>query len=113
MSFAQNPAAESQEPAAPLSPSSMERSAAAPLPPPPAAQPPSFALAARLLRMADRYREQYAICQATEIYFKLVDEFDDTPSAALAQERLLEIGEHYERNGEFRLARGIYERLSE
>lgn len=75
-------------------------------------EPPSFGLAARLLRMADRYQDQYAVHQAIEIYFKLVEQYADTPSAGQARQRLLDIGDHYEANGEFHLARGIYERLS-
>lgn len=119
MTIEQNFGNKGPEPTATLSVSDREREAAAPLPQlatpsamPVTEQPLSFGVAARLYRMADRYMDQNAIRQATEIYFELVEEFADTPSAPLARERLLDIGEHYERNGEFHLARGIYERLS-
>ena len=71
------------------------------------------ALRARLLSMADGYRLTNAPHQALEMYFELLACHPDTPEAAQAQSRLLEIGDRYERYGEPRQARSIFERLME
>ena len=68
-------------------------------------------LLTRLLKIADGYRAEKALRQAIEIYFELAENHPATPAAQQAQKRLTEIGEQYERSGEFRQARGIYERL--
>ncbi len=65
----------------------------------------------RLLKMADGYRASHALRQAVEMYFQLAERHPDTPEASQARDRLFEIGEGYERAGELRQARGIYERL--
>ena len=68
---------------------------------------------ARLLKMADSYRARNALHQAAEMYFELVECHPDTSEAAKAEQRLIEIGDNYERNGELRQARSIFERLQE
>lgn len=79
---------------------------------PPACTPESDRrLLARLLHMAELYRSEKALRQAVEIFFELAEHHDDTPEAAEARQQLLEIGDLYEKSGEFRQARGIYERL--
>jgi hypothetical protein len=65
----------------------------------------------RLLKMADTYRGTGSLRQAIEIYFELVNKYDETSEARMAEERLMEVGRTYERSGELRQARGIYERL--
>lgn len=65
----------------------------------------------RLIEMADSYRASGSFRQATEIYFSIIAEHADSVEAEIAQDRLFDIGRTYERNGELRLARGIYERL--
>ena len=79
----------------------------------PVRQALSSGMLARLLRMANSYRATNALHQAAELYFELVDCHPDTPEAAQAEERLIEIGDSYERNGELRQARNIFERLLE
>ena len=64
-----------------------------------------------LMGVADHYRTEGALRQATEIYFELVDNYEDTPQATQACGRLLKIASHYERTGARRQARDIYERL--
>ena len=66
---------------------------------------------ARLLEMADAYRGENALRQAVAIYFTLVEKYEDSPEAAQAFDRLMEIAEQHERAGEPRNARGIYDRL--
>ena len=73
----------------------------------------SSEMLARLLRMADSYRTRNALHQAVEMYFELVESHPDTSEAAQAEQRLIEIGDNYERNGELRQARSIFERLQE
>ena len=86
-----------------------------PVPPAPAVmpgQPESVnPLLTHLLRIADGYRAENALRQAIEIYFELVENHPDTPEATQANQRLTEIGEQYERSGEFRQARSLYKRL--
>jgi len=66
---------------------------------------------ARLLKMADAYRDVLALRHAMAIYFLLADQHGDTPQGEEARERLLEIAETHERAGEHHQARSIYERL--
>ena len=64
-----------------------------------------------LMELADRYRAENSIRQAMEIYFELVEDYDDTPQAQQARDRLMEIAEEYECAGKRHHARGMYERL--
>ena len=72
---------------------------------------PSSRILARLLSMADAYRESGSLRQAIEIYFELIREHADTPQGHRAEERLFDVARSYERSGELRQARGIYEQL--
>jgi hypothetical protein len=65
----------------------------------------------RLLNIANGYRVAGDLRQASDIYFTLVEEHPQTPEAARAWVLLLQIGEEYERQGETRQARSLYERL--
>jgi len=66
---------------------------------------------ARLLSMADSYRESGTLHSAIEIYFELIREHEGTPQALLAEERLFDVARSYEMADEMRQARGIYEQL--
>jgi tetratricopeptide (TPR) repeat protein len=68
-------------------------------------------LLGHLLKIAESYRIEYALRQAIEIYFETADNFPNTPEAQQARQKLTEIAEHYERSGEFRQARSLYQRL--
>ena len=94
----------------PLAPSPHYRSAALETPAP-ASTGPSSRILARLLSMADAYRESGSLRQAIEIYFELTREHADTPQGHRAEERLFDVARSYERSGELRQARGIYEQL--
>ena len=96
----------------------VDRSVVTVLPPAPAdpaaaaVQPEAVnPLLTRLLKIADSYLRENAFRQAIEIYFELVEKHPNTPEAEQARQRLAEIGEYYERWGEFRQARSLYERL--
>lgn len=85
---------------------------------PPAAQEaapfettPSNPLLGRLLKIADGYRAENALYQATSIYFELAENYPGTPAAYDGLERLLEIAERYEQEGKVRQARSLYERM--
>ena len=65
----------------------------------------------RLLKMADGYQATNAPHQAAEVYFELIDCHPDTLEAVQARKGLIEISEGYERSGNLRQARSIYERL--
>ena len=69
------------------------------------------ALLARLLRMAQRYRQEGNARQATEMFWTLIQEHPDTPEAAAAQAELLSLAEGYERDGNQHMARSMYEKL--
>ena len=77
----------------------------------PAHSATSARILARLLSMADSYRESGSLRQAIEMYFELVREHAETPQGHRAEERLLDVARSYERSGELRQARGIYEQL--
>ncbi len=66
---------------------------------------------ARLLALADTYRETGSLRQSIELYFELVRQHAETPHALMAEDRLMEIARSYELAGELRQARGIYEQL--
>jgi hypothetical protein len=71
----------------------------------------SSRILARLLAMADGYREAGSLRQAIEIYFELIREHGDTPQGHRAEDRLFDVARGYERSGELRQARGLYEQL--
>jgi len=66
---------------------------------------------ARLLGMADTYRDAGSLRQAVEMYFELIREHAESSQALQAEDRLLEVAQYYENGGELRQARGIYEQL--
>ncbi len=86
-----------------------------PIPAPqPAAEPvrdPRSKVLPRLLRMADFYLQTGALRQALEMYFDLYRNHEDSPEAAKAEDRILEVARIHEENGELHLARAIYEQL--
>lgn len=65
----------------------------------------------RLFAMAQRYRKAGNFRQATEMYWTLVEDHDETPEADAAKAELLAMAEGYERAGNQHMARGMYERL--
>ena len=65
-----------------------------------------------LMRIADTYREQNNLRQATEMYFDILHKYPDAPEARLAHERLMELAAYYESRGELRQARYICEQLT-
>jgi hypothetical protein len=68
-------------------------------------------LLGRLLKMADNYRCASQFHQASEMYFHILESYAGTAEAVQAQERLIEMADEQERNGETRQARSIFERL--
>ncbi len=77
----------------------------------PAADPATTELLERILKMADGYYADDAVRHAMELYFYLVKHYSDTPQAKQATQRLMALGQRYERNGDMHQALGIYERL--
>jgi hypothetical protein len=66
-----------------------------------------------LLSMAHRYRGEDSVWQATEMYWRLSDDYSGTPQSLEAEKSLLEMAETYERAGARHMARAIYERLGD
>lgn len=64
-----------------------------------------------LLVMAQRYRKELNLREATELFLSLVEEHPDTPQANAAKLELQQLAEGYERAGAPHMARSIYERL--
>ena len=64
-----------------------------------------------LLAVADSYQAEGSLRQAMELYFLLVEAHQHTPQAGQACQRLMDIAENYEKDGERHAARSIYERL--
>jgi len=83
----------------------------APTPTPSESPEPDPRLLDRLLKLADAYRAEDALRQATEMYFELAETYPHTPQGDQALKWLLSIAEHYEHAGARRQARSIYERL--
>ena len=75
------------------------------------ARDPRSKVLPRLLRMADSYLRTGALRQALEMYFDLYRNHEDSPEAATAEDRILEVAAIHEENGELHLARAIYEQL--
>jgi Flp pilus assembly protein TadD len=88
-----------------------DRPAAAPAEPTASAVSPANPLLARLLAIADGYRTAGNFRQAIEVFLTLIDDHPDSSEARQARAMLLEIGAWYERHGDFRQARSLYERL--
>ncbi len=65
----------------------------------------------RLLAMAQRYRKQGNLRQATELYWTLAEDYPGAPEADAAKAVLLELAASYEREGARHMARSMYERL--
>lgn len=78
--------------------------------PPPAQRGPS-PLLGRLLSMAQRSRQDGNDRQAAEMLWKLAEEHPESLEAATAKAELMAMAEHYEKTGNVRQARGMYERL--
>ena len=72
---------------------------------------PNPAVLVCLMAEADRYHAENALHEAMEIYFEMLEDYEDTPQAKQARKRLMEIAADYERAGKPHHARGIYERL--
>ncbi len=70
----------------------------------------AFALA-RLLRMGEALYYSGEIRHAMFIFGKIMSDYPDSAEADQASGRLIEVAEHYERQGELRLAQSIYEEL--
>ncbi len=86
------------------------------LPPPPAVPPVSSmkqALLTRLVLMAQRYRQEGQMRQATEMFWALIKDYPDTPESETAKAELLKLAEGHERAGNLHMARGMYEQLME
>ncbi|WP_454916604.1 hypothetical protein [Xanthobacter sediminis] len=66
-----------------------------------------------LLAMAQRYHAEGLTWQAADIYWMLSEEHTGTAQAIEAEEGLLRLAETYERHGLRKMARAIFERLSE
>jgi lipopolysaccharide biosynthesis regulator YciM len=64
-----------------------------------------------LFAMAQRYRKEGSLRQATEMYWTLVSDHADTPQAKAAKAELLALADGYERAGNQHMARSMYERL--
>ena len=65
----------------------------------------------RHFAMAQRYLKAGNYRQATEMFWTLVDDHDETPQAEAAKTELLTLAEGYERAGKDHMARSMYERL--
>lgn len=68
-------------------------------------------LLAHLLRIADVFRREGSLRQATDIYFALVEQHEGTAEAREARKCLMDIAIARERAREWRQARSLYERL--
>ncbi len=64
-----------------------------------------------LFTMAQHYRKEGNYREATELFWKLVDEHSETPQADAAKTELLALAEGHERAGNQHMARSMYERL--
>ena len=65
----------------------------------------------RLFAMAQRYRNDGNLRQASEMFWTLVQDHPDTQQAEDAKAELLLLAESYERAGNQHMARSMYERL--
>jgi hypothetical protein len=87
---------------------------AMPTNPPASAEPvrdPRSKVLPRLLAMADFYLKEGSLRQALEMYFDLYRNHEDSPEAAKAEDRILDVARIHEENGELHVARAIYEQL--
>ena len=70
-------------------------------------------LLTRLVLMAQRYRNEGQMRQATEMFWGLIKDYPDTPESEVAKAELLKLAEGHERAGNLHMARGMYEQLME
>ncbi len=80
--------------------------------PAPSGPTPESRARGRLLRIADVYLKSGSLHKAIEMYFDIMKMHPETPEAALAEERTLDVAMRHEEAGEMRMARAIYERLA-
>jgi hypothetical protein len=64
-----------------------------------------------LFCIAQHYRSEGNLRQAMEIYWMLSEDHTETAQGQVAQEKLLEMADVYERVGSRHQARAVYERL--
>lgn len=70
-------------------------------------------LLTRLVLMAQRYRNEGQMRQATEMFWGLIKDYPDTPESETAKAELLKLAEGHERAGNLHMARSMYEQLME
>lgn len=70
-------------------------------------------LLGKLLAMARRAQREGSSRQAMELYWSIIDKYPDTSEAGVSKNELFAIAEGFERAGNVRMARGMYERLME
>jgi len=66
---------------------------------------------ASMLRIADVWSELGQINQALDFYLRIIARYPGSPEAHEAEERSLAQAQAYERQGQFRLALSLYEKL--
>ena len=64
-----------------------------------------------LFDMAQHYRSEGNLRQAMEIYWMLSEDHTETAQGQVAQDKLMEMADDYERVGSRHQARAVYERL--
>ena len=64
-----------------------------------------------LFDMAQHYRSEGNLRQAMEIYWMLSEDHTETAQGQVAQDKLMEMADVYERVGSRHQARAVYERL--
>ena len=66
---------------------------------------------ASMLRMASAWQTTGQINQAVDLYVRILTRYPDTPEAREATDNVVALAQTYERQGQYRLALDLYDRL--
>lgn len=65
-----------------------------------------------MLKRAESWQQDEKLHQARDMYFRLVENFPETDEAQKAEERLLNMAQELEEQGQVYMAMSIYDRLA-
>jgi hypothetical protein len=64
-----------------------------------------------MLRMAQSHMAKNALRLATDVYIRIIEEYPSSEERKVAQDGLLSIARHYEKEGRFRVALDLLEKI--
>jgi hypothetical protein len=64
-----------------------------------------------MLRMAQSHMAKNALRLATDVFIRIIEEYPSSEERKVAQDGVLSIAQHYEKEGQFRVALDLLEKI--